>query len=54
MFFQVDIFKAIKEVVKKTFPPKIKKATVYSLKKKKLLARQEELKRDVQNKNRNN
>lgn len=49
MFFQVDIFQAMREVIKKTFPRKIKKTPTYSLKRKKLLARQEQLKREVQN-----
>lgn len=38
----------MKDVVKKTFPPRVKKST-YSLKKKKLEAKQEKLKREVQN-----
>jgi len=38
----------MKDVVKKTFPPRVKKSS-YSLKKKKLAMRQEKLKREVQN-----
>lgn len=35
------------DVVKKTFPPRFKKSS-YSFKKKKLMAKQEKLKREVQ------
>jgi len=38
----------MKDVVKKTFPPRVKKSS-YSLKKKKLAAKQEKLKKEVQN-----
>lgn len=38
----------MKDVVKKTFPPRVKKSS-YSLKKKKITAKQERLKREVQN-----
>lgn len=38
----------MKDVVKKTFPPRVKKSS-YSLKKKKTTAKQEQLKREVQN-----
>lgn len=38
----------MKDVVKKTFPPRVKKTSSYSLKKKKLAAKQEQLKREVQ------
>lgn len=49
----VNIFQAMKDVIRKTFPARVKKPTVYSLKKKKILARQEKLKREVQNMNSN-
>lgn len=38
----------MRDVVKKTFPARVKKSS-YSLKKKKVLAKQEQLKREVQN-----
>jgi hypothetical protein len=38
----------MKDVVRKTFPVRIKKKS-FSLKKKKILAKQEQLKREVQN-----
>jgi len=41
----------MKDVIKKTFPARVKKPKTYSLKRKKILARQEELKREVQNMN---
>jgi len=41
----------MKDVIRKTFPPRVKKPTVYSLKRKKVMARQEKLKREVQNMN---
>ncbi|XP_015375353.1 PREDICTED: uncharacterized protein LOC107169912 [Diuraphis noxia] len=47
----IDIFQAMKDVIRKTFPARVKKTKTYSLKKKKTLARQEELKREVQNMN---
>lgn len=40
----------MKNVVRKIFPARVKKPASYSLKKKKLLANQEKLKREVQNK----
>lgn len=40
----------MKNVVRKTFPPKVKKIPTVSIKKKRLIARQEQLKREVQNK----
>lgn len=46
--FQVDIFEVMRGVVKKTFPPKVRKAPTHSLKQKKTLAKQEQLKREVQ------
>ncbi|CAH1714208.1 uncharacterized protein LOC114128544 [Aphis gossypii] len=45
----VDIFQAMKDVVRKTFPPRVKKPKAYSLKKKKIIAKQEKLKREIQN-----
>ncbi|CAI6367736.1 unnamed protein product [Macrosiphum euphorbiae] len=45
----VDVFQAMKDVIRKTFPPRVKKPTAYSLKRKKVMARQEKLKREVQN-----
>lgn len=41
----------MKDVFKKTFPVRVKKPSAYSLKKKKVMARQEQLKREVQKKN---
>ncbi|XP_050532105.1 U6 snRNA-associated Sm-like protein LSm2 [Daktulosphaira vitifoliae] len=45
----IDIFSTMKDVIKKTFPPRIKTKS-YSFKNKKLVARQEKLKREVQSK----
>lgn len=45
----VDVFQAMKDVIRKTFPRRVKKPTAYSLKRKKVMARQEKLKREVQN-----
>lgn len=39
----------MRNVVKQIFPARVKKPTSYSLKKKKLTAKQEKLKREVQN-----
>jgi len=39
----------MKDVIRKTFPRRVKKPTAYSLKRKKVMARQEKLKREVQN-----
>lgn len=39
----------MKDVIKKTFPARVKKPKIFSLKRKKILARQEKLKREVQN-----
>lgn len=39
----------MKDVVRKTFPPRVKKPKAYSLKKKKIIAKQEKLKREIQN-----
>ncbi|XP_003247942.1 uncharacterized protein LOC100165287 isoform X2 [Acyrthosiphon pisum] len=47
----VDVFQVMKDVIRKTFPPRVKKPTAYSLKRKKVMARQEKLKREVQNMN---
>jgi len=41
----------MKDVIRKTFPARVKKQTVYTLKRKKMIARQEKLKREVQNMN---
>lgn len=41
----------MKDVIKKTFPARVKKPSTYSLKRKKTIARQEQLKREVQNMN---
>jgi len=38
----------MRDVVKQTFPAKVKKLPSYSLKKKKIAAKQEKLKREVQ------
>ncbi|XP_022172652.1 U7 snRNA-associated Sm-like protein LSm10 isoform X2 [Myzus persicae] len=45
----VDIFQAMKDVVRKTFPARVKRPAAYTLKRKKIIARQEKLKREVQN-----
>lgn len=39
----------MKKVIKQIYPARVKKPATYSLKKKKLVANQEKLKREVQN-----
>jgi len=39
----------MKDVIRKTFPTRVKKPKAYTLRRKKVLARQEQLKREVQN-----
>ncbi|XP_050437622.1 U7 snRNA-associated Sm-like protein LSm10 [Adelges cooleyi] len=43
----MDVFTSMREVIKKTFPPKIKTSS-YSFKKKKIAAKHEKLKKEVQ------